>query len=60
MNLWVYVCVCVCICMYIYMYVCMYVYVYMYVYIIHCIHILNHCNDLALNGSLIVNKHICI
>jgi hypothetical protein len=23
-------------------------------------YILNHCNDLALNGSLIGNKHICI
>ena len=28
--------------------------------ITHCIHILNHCNDLALNGSLIGNKHICM
>ena len=30
------------------------------VYITHCTHIFNHCNDLALNGSLIGNKHICI
>jgi hypothetical protein len=30
------------------------------VYITHCTHIFNHCNELALNGSLIGNKHICI
>ena len=32
----------------------------MCVYITHCIHILNHCNDLALNGSLIGNNTFCI
>ena len=37
-----------------------YCYIVLCVYITHCIHILNHCNDLALNGSLIGNKHICI
>ena len=31
-----------------------------YMYITHFTHIFNHCNDLALNGSLIGNKHICI
>jgi hypothetical protein len=37
-----------------------YCYIVLCVYITHCIHIFNHCNDLALNGSLIGNKHICI
>ena len=37
-----------------------YCYIVLCVYITHCTHIFNHCNDLALNGSLIGNKHICI
>ena len=37
-----------------------YCYIVWCVYITHCTHISNHCNDLALNGSLIGNKHICI
>jgi hypothetical protein len=35
-----------------------YCYIVWCVYITQCIHIFNHCNDLALNGSLIGNKHI--
>ena len=37
-----------------------YCYIVLCVYITHCTHIFNHYNDLALNGSLIGNKHICI
>ena len=37
-----------------------YCYIVLCVYITHCTHIFNHCNDLALNGSLIGNKYICI
>ena len=37
-----------------------YCYIVLCVYITHCTHLFNHCNDLALNGSLIGNKHTCI
>jgi hypothetical protein len=37
-----------------------YCYIVLCIYITHCTYIFNHCNELALNGSLIGNKHICI